>query len=283
MSRDDYSYGAWIPSPILDDPALRPRSMILYAMVARRANRYGFCYATNAKLIEDMTSTDEDGSVRVLSERTIQSILSELQARGHIRMDTGPLPPDKQGVVRTGRRIFIGRVLAPLPDDAEGGEENFTPEKNCTPGVKKTAPPYIGINNINKTIPPIIPQKGESVKKRKKSKSMPEWKPERFEKFWEFYRTHGRDNDRAGAVREWDRLRPEDDLIDTMARALAAQAASDEWRRGIGIPYACRWLRNERWRDTGLRRSESDTEEASPRRRYIGKRVIDGEEVDVFE
>ena len=58
MSRDDYSYGAWIPSPILDDPALRPRSMILYAMVARRANRYGFCYATNAKLIEDMTSTD---------------------------------------------------------------------------------------------------------------------------------------------------------------------------------------------------------------------------------
>ena len=283
MSRDDYSYGAWIPSPILDDPALRPRSMILYAMVARRANRYGFCYATNAKLIEDMTSTDEDGSVRVLSERTIQSILSELQARGHIRMDTGPLPPDKQGVVRTGRRIFIGRVLAPLPDDAEGGEENFTPEKNCTPGVKKTAPPYIGINNINKTIPPIIPPKGESVKKRKKSKSAPEWKPERFEKFWEFYRTHGRDNDRAGAVREWDKLRPEDDLIDTMARALAAQAASDEWRRGIGIPYACRWLRNERWRDTGLRRSESDTEEAPPRRRYIGKRVIDGEEVDVFE
>ena len=68
-----------------------------------------------------------------------------------------------------------------------------------------------------------------------------------------------------------------------MARALAAQAASDEWRRGIGIPYACRWLRNERWRDTGLRRSESDTEEAPPRRRYIGKRVIDGEEVDVFE
>ena len=98
------------------------------------------------------------------------------------------------------------------------------------------------------------------MKKRKRNKSVPEWKPERFEKFWEYYRTHGRDNDRAGAVREWDRLKPEDDLIDTMARALAAQAASDEWRRGIGIPYACRWLRNERWRDTGLRRSESDTE-----------------------
>lgn len=151
------------------------------------------------------------------------------------------------------------------------------------PTTEKPLPENQTLQNNNIHIPPISPQKGGNVKKRKRNKSVPEWKPERFEKFWEYYRTHGRDNDRAGAVREWDRLKPEDDLIDTMARALAAQAASDEWRRGIGIPYACRWLRNERWRDTGLRRPESDTEEAPPRRRYIGKRVIDGEEVDVFE
>ena len=81
MGRYDCGYGAWIPGPVLDDPGLRPRSLILYARIARRANRVGFCYATNATLIEDMTAVDEDGSVRVLSERTVQSMLAELQER----------------------------------------------------------------------------------------------------------------------------------------------------------------------------------------------------------
>ena len=61
MARYDCGYGAWIPGPVLDDPGLRPRSLILYARIARRANRVGFCYATNATLIEDMTAVDEDG------------------------------------------------------------------------------------------------------------------------------------------------------------------------------------------------------------------------------
>jgi len=52
-----------------------------------------------------------------------------------------------------------------------------------------------------------------------------------------------------GAVEEWDKLQPDDALIDRMARALARQKASEEWQRGIGIPYACRWLRKRRWED----------------------------------
>lgn len=35
----------------------------------------------------------------------------------------------------------------------------------------------------------------------------------------------------------------------TMSAVLARQKETDEWRRGIGIPYACRWLRNRRWED----------------------------------
>ena len=69
------------------------------------------------------------------------------------------------------------------------------------------------------------------MKKRKRNKSVPEWKPERFEKFWEYYRTHGRDNDRAGAVREWDRLKPEDDLIDTMAGGTPASGGPNRTPR----------------------------------------------------
>ena len=158
MSRYDCGYGAWIPGPVLDDPGLRPRSLILYARIARRANRVGFCYATNATLIEDMTAVDEDGSVRVLSERTVQSMLAELQERGHIRTDTGPLPPDRSGTVRTGRRIYIGRSLASVPADAHGGEENFTHEKICTQGVKKISPPIKGRKEINKNNNPHTPK-----------------------------------------------------------------------------------------------------------------------------
>lgn len=158
MARYDCGYGAWIPGPVLDDPGLRPRSLILYARIARRANRVGFCYATNATLIEDMTAVDEDGSMRVISERTVQSMLAELQERGHIHADTGPLPPDKSGTARTGRRIYIGRSLAAIPGDAQGGEENFTPEKNCTPGVKKTAPPFKCIKEEKKSNNPHTPR-----------------------------------------------------------------------------------------------------------------------------
>ena len=130
--------------------------------------------------------------------------------------------------------------------------------------------------------PPIIPQKGMRVKTRK-SKSTPAWMPDAFEAFWNLYRTRGRSEDRVGAVREWDRLKPDEALIQTMTQALETQSRSETWRRGIGIPYACRWLKNERGKDTTPERSESDQEAEPPRRRYVGKRIIDGQEVDVYE
>lgn len=78
---------------------------------------------------------------------------------------------------------------------------------------------------------------------------LPKWKPERFAAFWEYYRTHARGEDRLGAVRAWDKLKPDDALIDVIARALARQVASEDWQRGIGIPYAVRWLAKRRWED----------------------------------
>lgn len=77
---------------------------------------------------------------------------------------------------------------------------------------------------------------------------MPAWKPDRFDGLWNFYPEKGK-KDRAAAVREWDRLKPDDPLIDEIARTLARQKASDEWQRGIGIPYLCRYLSHQRWRD----------------------------------
>ena len=102
----------------------------------------------------------------------------------------------------------------------------------------------------NRQDPPKAPQGGppapKPTRRRRAAKSVPEWKPERFEGFWDFYPRH---EDRVGAVAEWDKLAPDDALIAVMARALEAQMASEDWQKGIGIPYACRWLRKRRWED----------------------------------
>lgn len=107
------------------------------------------------------------------------------------------------------------------------------------------------VNKQDNNIPPIVPQ-GDVCKKRTRAptKDAPDWKPERFEKFWTYYRTHGRGENKQGAIRAWDRLRPSDELIDTMARALEQQTRTERWSQGIGIPYASTWLNNARWTDS---------------------------------
>lgn len=83
-------------------------------------------------------------------------------------------------------------------------------------------------------------------KRRRSTKSVPDYEPELFERFWAAY---PRGEDRQGAVAEWDSLRPDRETMLAMSRALVRQKASEEWRRGIGIPYAVRWLRRRRWED----------------------------------
>lgn len=72
------------------------------------------------------------------------------------------------------------------------------------------------------------------------------WEPELFERFWAAYPCK---KDKASARREWDKLKPDRKLMMDMSAALDRAKCSDEWQRGIGIPYACRWLRNRRWED----------------------------------
>lgn len=47
----------------------------------------------------------------------------------------------------------------------------------------------------------------------------------------------------------WDKLKPDDVLIDRIARALVKLKATEAWQRGIGIPYVATFLRGARWAD----------------------------------
>ena len=98
--------------------------------------------------------------------------------------------------------------------------------------------------------------------------SSPQWEPAIFERFWQAYPCH---KDKVGARREWDKLRPDRELMRVMSAALDRAKASEEWQRGIGIPYACRWISHRRWED--LPDSElTPPEDQPPERRLEGAR-----------
>lgn len=130
-------------------------------------------------------------------------------------------------------------------------------------------------------IPPKAPQGGR--RRKQESKDTADWEPERFEEFWKFYRTNVRNEDKQGAIQEWDKLKPDDALLERIYRALKKQIASDLWKRGVGIPYATRYLKNKRWNDVEDQPEESrDVPEKKPKR-YVRTDVIDGQEVDIYE
>lgn len=106
---------------------------------------------------------------------------------------------------------------------------------------------------------PLPPKGGKGARKKKEPRDAPDWKPDRFEGFWNYYPKKGRRN-RQAAMDAWDKLQPDDSLIDVIAKALVKLKATDDWTRGIGIPYAASFLNGARWRDA----DELDAPDARP-------------------
>ena len=104
------------------------------------------------------------------------------------------------------------------------------------------------------------------VKTEQKHAPAPKWEPEMFERFWKAYPCG---KDKAKAREEWDKLRPDRKLMQTMSAALDRAKESDEWQRGIGIPYACRWLAHRRWEDELEKSADPDP---APDRKLAGER-----------
>lgn len=142
----------------------------------------------------------------------------------------------------------------PVGADASPSSENPTTDNPLTenptqPNTKDTK--YLDTNT------PLTPQRGRRAPKKEGGKE-PTWKPERFAAFWRYY---PRGEKPRAAAAAWDKLRPDDALIDTIARALKRQMASAEWQRGVGIPYASTYLNQRRWEDESHAPAEQPPEE----------------------
>lgn len=205
-------YWAVLTPEVRYDGKISSSAKLLYAEISALTTATGYCYATNSYFQR----------LYGITERTVIRLIRELESRGVIRVE------DAVGG-RTRRRIYAG--INPLQ----------TPDKNVRVPLTKMSPPP------DKNVTPN--KNNRSIKKENNPPKAPQgaaWEPELFERFWKAYPRH---EDKASARREWDRLKPDRELMRTMSAALDRAKTSDEWLRGIGIPYACRWLRNRRWEE----------------------------------
>lgn len=153
--------------------------------------------------------------------------------------------------------------VSPFAENRQMDDSTFTgfpSTENPITGKPLTENPTQPSTNIPSTnIPPISPT-NVSRRQRKEPKQAPDWKPERFAAFWEVY---PRGESKQAAIAAWDKLKANDDLLVIMGKALKRQMQSEEWQRGIGIPYASTWINKRRWEDEAKHLTQ-----AEPERRY---------------
>ena len=236
-------YFAVIPADVRYDGQIPANAKLLYGEISALCNSSGICTAQDAYLAAPYGFTD----------RTIRGLLKALETGSYIHTEVVRDPETGQIV---GREIYLASAFAakilrdiPACDSAEASGKDFPLASG------KSFPEYIKNNNIHN--PPKPPQGGvrpsEPKKRRGEYRAQAETLPERFEGFWKFYRgvCPGGVNpgNRQDAIRAWDKIGPDDDLVTEMGRSLQRQSRSDNWQRGIGVPHASTWLNKHMWED----------------------------------
>lgn len=243
------SYFAVIPAKVRYDPQLRDSAKLLYSEITALANASGYCFACNNYF----------ANLYNKSAKTISELIGQLKKLGYIKVE---IIRDAKGEIIE-RRIYVDTPQIfdpPIPKNREP-----SPEKSGD-----TIPKNREENNTsNNNIPPIVPQKRQPASK---SKTAPDWKPDRFAGFWSFYPRHV---SKQAAIRAWDKLQPSDELIGEMGRALLRMVKSEEWQRGIGIPYASTWLNQQRWTD--------ETDEPAPSKQQSQSESGGSDDSEVLE
>ena len=225
------SYWAVLPAQVRYDPELPASAKILYAEISSLTDQRGYCYASNAYFMQ----------LFGMAERTLQELLRKLRSRGYIRIQDGT------GGSET-RKIYAG--INPLAGNQADYSENREQPAGDTPaeicgGSRK---------NLRGSPAEICTQNKKENRKEnnppKAPQGAPAWEPKRFEGFWNFYPVH---KSKQAAIRAWDRLRPSDELIAEIGKALTRQKQSEEWtREDARIPYAATYLNQRRWEDEDL-------------------------------
>lgn len=199
---------------------------------------------------------------RGIGKDTVRRLVGRLEDVGYLMREQAH---DTGG--RFSANTYVLQEKPPLSGNSDNGE-NRCREKPSTvfPTQSKN------VETKDYIIPPYNPPKGDDADggsgrpvRQRARRTTPTWKPERFEGFWAYY---PRGENRMGAVRAWDKLRPDDALISEIGHALKLLKASQAWQDGVGIPYAATFLNQRRWEDAAAKRpAQRPADRAQPVRR----------------
>lgn len=210
----------------LRDPRLSLRAMGLMSRMLSDSDSYQHSVAGLAAVCKE-------------GRDAVRKALQELEAAGYlIREQTrqgGSFAACDYTLYEHSRSPFQGEEHSPLTENPSTVNPSTEKPSSENPTQRNTK---------SKEVPTKEPPKPPRGPRAKKEKPACEYEPEMFERFWKMY---PRGEDKAAARYEWDLLRPDLTLMRTMSAALKSQMKTDEWRRGVGIPYACRWLSKRRW------------------------------------
>ena len=214
--RKDYTV---LSNACFDDERLSLKAVGLLGYMLRLPDDWNFT-------LEWLAGKHKDGLA------SIRSAMEELESAGYVT----------RGQSRQGGKFSKNEyIVRESPEASPSCENRMTAPPLCDfPITEKPITENRTLPNtkIPSTIPPKAPRRG------RREKAACEWEPELFERFWALY---PRGEDKAAARYEWDQLKPDHELMRCMSAALKRQMQSDEWRRGVGVPYACRWLSKRRW------------------------------------
>ena len=190
--------------------------------------------------IRGLTAICKDGRTAIISS------LDELEALGYLRRSRVQDRNEDGGFGHT-HYVFYD---TPQDEAAPCTQNVYTDDPHT-----ENQPQEIIKQETKKQEEPPKPPRGRAA-----AKKAPDHLPEEFDRLWKAY---PRGEDKQGAIAEWDRLKPDEATVYAMNLALLSQKQSEEWQRGIGIPYFVRWLRHRRWEDEKLRAGEPGARDVS--------------------
>jgi len=222
------AFWAVLPAAVRYNDELPPNAKLLYAEISSLTDRRGYCYASNEYFMR----------LYSLSERTIRRLISELARLGYISIADGDGGKDR-------RKIYAG--INPL---AHNPDKNVREPGQKCPGNPDKNVPHNKKDNKKANNPPKAPQGAGADYV---PKTAPDWKPGRFDSFWKFYPLH---KSKQATIRAWDKLKPSDELLAVIGRALKRQIAEKKQHGDPWKLHASTYLNQARWTD--------ETEPAAP-------------------
>ncbi len=94
-------------------------------------------------------------------------------------------------------------------------------------------------------------------------------------RFADFWKVYPKKKGKGYALKAWKRLKPTQELCDTILKAVQAQKSWSSWQEGQGryIPHPATWLNQGRWEDEADTTAEKPTEQPQQPKKY-GKGVF---------